>query len=380
MKLRILGICTLMLFCGCKKKQVAHTIGLALDVGGRGDQSFNDGALRGLETMAAGLRYTAHGYEPLSDVDSAALLPKDLHGRAFPHLGIPAPLVLQGKAQEDYEPNLQLLVDQGSELVIAVGFMMEPSVRAVAARNPNARFLLIDSPVLDAKGKPTVAPNVRALVFNENEGSFLAGALAGETTKTQKIGFVGGMQLPLIRKFEAGFRAGVTQVNPKAQVLVAYTGTFDDEKKGVEVGQDLYGRNCDVVFHAAGLDGLGVIKAAQQAGKIVIGVDSDQSHVAPKNVLTSMVKHADVAVYLAVKDVMEGKFAGGDVVLGLKEDGVGLAPVAAGMAPASALADVERLRAALIAGKLHAPATLDELAKFAPADPAALGLAVAAHP
>src|SRR5712692_9108945 len=349
MKLRILGICTLMLFCGCKKKQVAHTIGLALDVGGRGDQSFNDGALRGLETMAAGLRYTAHGYEPLSDVDSAALLPKDLHGRAFPHLGIPAPLVLQGKAQEDYEPNLQLLVDQGSDL-------------------------LIDSPVLDAKGKPTVAPNVRALVFNENEGSFLAGALAGETTRTQKIGFVGGMQLPLIRKFEAGFRAGVAQVNPKAQVLVAYTGTFDDEKKGVEVGQDLYGRNCDVVFHAAGLDGLGVIKAAQQAGKIVIGVDSDQSHVAPKNVLTSMVKHADVAVYLAVKDVMEGKFSGGDVVLGLKEDGVGLAPVAAGMAPASALADVVRLRAALIAGKLHAPATLDELAKFAPADPAALGL------
>jgi len=204
MKLRILGICTLVLLCGCKKKSAAHTIGLALDVGGRGDQSFNDGALRGLESMAAGLRYTARGYEPLPDADYATLLPADLRGRAFPHLGAPQPLVLQGKAQEDYEPNLQLLVDQGSELVIAVGFMMEPSVRAVAARNPQARFLLIDSPVLDAAGKPTTLPNVRALVFNENEGSFLAGALAGETTKTAKIGFVGGMQLPLIRKFEAG--------------------------------------------------------------------------------------------------------------------------------------------------------------------------------
>jgi len=381
MKLRILGICTLVLLGGCKKKQAAHTIGLALDVGGRGDQSFNDGALRGLEAMASGLRYTAHGYEPLPDAEYEAQLPKDLRGRAFPHLaGSPQPLVLQGKAQEDYEPNLQLLVDQGAELVIAVGFMMEPSVRAVAARNPAARFLLIDSPVLDAAGKPTVAPNVRAVVFRENEGSFLAGALAGETTKTGKIGFVGGMQLPLIRKFEAGFRAGVAQVNPKAEILVAYTGTFDDEKKGVEVGQDLYGRGCDVVFHAAGLDGLGVIKAAQQANKLVIGVDSDQSRVAPKNVLTSMVKHADVAVYLAVKDALEGKFAGGDVVLGLRDDGVGLAPVMAGMASASTLADVEKLRAAIIEGRLQAPATLDELAKFKPLDPAGLGLAVAAHP
>src|SRR5207244_13048813 len=128
-------------------------------------------------------------------------------------------------------------------------------------------------------------------------------------------------------KVEAGVRAGVRQVNAKADVLIAYTGTFDDEKKGVEVGQDMYGRSCDIVFHAAGLDGLGVIKAAQQAGKLVIGVDSDQAHVAPGNVLTSMVKHVDVAVYLAVKDVLEKKFSGGDIELGLREGGVGLAPI-----------------------------------------------------
>jgi basic membrane protein A and related proteins len=382
MKLRIFGICIALVLCGCKKKQAAHTVGLALDVGGRGDQSFNDGALRGLEVMAAGLRYTARGYEPMPDAEYQAALPTDLRGRTFPHLGIPQPLVLAGKAQEDYEPNLQLLVDQGTELVIAVGFMMEPAVRAVSARNPGAKFLLIDSPVLDAAGKPTTVPNVRAVVFKENEGSFLAGALAGEITQMPKLGFIGGMQLPLIRKFEAGFRAGVRQVNPKEEVLVAYTGTFDDEKKGVEVGQDIYGRGVDLVFHAAGLDGLGVIKAAQQAGKLVIGVDSDQSHVAPKTVLTSMVKHADVAVYLAVKDVMEGKFAGGDLVLGLREGGVGLAKIADGMAPPAALADVEKLKAAIIEGKIQVPATLDELAKFAPVDSAALGLkgAVAAHP
>src|SRR5206468_1476880 len=193
-------------------------------------------------------------------------------------------------------------------------------------RNPKAHFLLIDSPVLDASGKPTIAPNVRSVVFREHEGTFLAGALAGRLTRS-KVGFVGGMQLPLIRKFEAGFRAGVREVNPAVQVLIAYTGTFDDEKKGVEVGQDIYCRGCDIVFHAAGLDGLGVIKAAQQAGKLVIGVDSDQAHVAPKNVLTSMVKRVDLAVFRAVKDVLDGKFAGGDVVLGLREEGVGLAPV-----------------------------------------------------
>jgi basic membrane protein A len=370
MKRLALCLCLVTLL-GCREKQAPHTIGLALDVGGRGDQSFNDGALRGLEIMAGGLRYTARGYEPLTDAEYQKLLPADLRERPFPHLGIPRPLVLSGKAQEDYEPNLQLLVDQGAELIVAVGFMMEPATRAVSARNPTVRFLLIDSPLLDASGRPTTAGNVRAVVFREHEGSFLAGALAGRLTNG-KVGFVGGMQLPLIRKFEAGFRAGVRQVNSAAEVLVAYTGTFDDERKGIEVGRDLYARGCDIVFHGAGLDGLGVIKAAQQAGKLVIGVDSDQSHVAPGHVLTSMVKHVDAAVYLAVKDVLEKKFSGGDIVLGLKEGGVGLAPVGE-MVPRgrrdAALAEVETLRSAIVSGRMEVPATLDELAKFAAARP-----------
>src|ERR1700686_4696334 len=288
---------------GCRKPRPAHLVGLALDVGGRGDQSFNDGALRGLEAMAAGLKYTAQGYQPLSDVEYQALLPADLRAvpGGVPHLALPAPLVLSGKAQEDYEPNLQLLVDQGAELVVAVGFMMEPATRAVAARNPNAKFLLLDSPVLDETGRqPTTRPNVRAVVFREQEGSFLAGALAGELTRTGKVGVVGGMQLPLIKKFEAGLYAG----------------------------------GCDIVFHAAGLDGLGLIKAAQAAGKLVIGVDSDQAHVAPRNVLTSMVKHLGLAVYEAARDMLAGKFVGGDVVLGLKDGGVGLSPLGGGADPA----------------------------------------------
>jgi basic membrane protein A and related proteins len=367
-----------LLAIGCKRTVPAHTVGLALDVGGRGDQSFNDGTLRGLENMAAGLRYTANGYEPLPEADYLRLLPADLRRPAPPHLPIPPPIVLQGKAQEDYEPNLQLLADRGAELVVAVGFMMEPAARAVATRNPRTRFLLIDSPILDSAGKPAVLPNVRAVVFRENEGSFLAGALAGELTLTGTVGFVGGMQLPLIRKFEVGFRAGVRAVNPRAAVLVSYTGTFDDERKGMEVGRDLYQRGCDIVFHGAGLDGLGVIKAAEQAGKLVIGVDSDQSHVAPRNVLTSMVKHADLVVYQAVRDTVAGQFSGGDVVLGLADGALALAPIGGDVDPArsaAALADVETLRAAVVSRCVEVPATLDELARFRPPDPASLGLA-----
>ena len=373
----------------CKKKVPPHTVGLALDVGGRGDQSFNDGTLRGLENMAAGLRYTPRGYDSLSDAEYERLLPPDLLPKSFPHLGIPPPLVLQGKAQEDYEPNLRLLAGQGAELVVAVGFMMEPATRKVARDDPGTKFLLIDSPVLDENGKPSTLPNVRAVVFRENEGTFLAGAVAGEITRTGKVGFVGGMQLPLIQKFEAGFRAGVSVVNPEAgrNVLVAYTGTFDDERKGVEVGLDLYRRGCDVVFHAAGLDGLGVIKAAQLSGKIVIGVDSDQSHVAPANVVTSMVKHADVVVYESVRDVVQGRFTGGDLQLGLADRAMGLVPLSTATFPtlramgftdpeqlvATIAIDVQTLQHAVMTGRIRVPATPEELKAFALPDPAATG-------
>ncbi|MBS2024957.1 MAG: BMP family ABC transporter substrate-binding protein [Deltaproteobacteria bacterium] len=383
--LSVAFLCFALALTGCKKSRPPHTIGLALDVGGRGDQSFNDGALRGLEAMSAGLKYTARGYEPLPDADYNALLPADLRVKGLPHLGIPEPLVLSGKAQEDYEPNLQLLVDQGVELVVAVGFMMEPAVRAVASRDLSlvqqkvkpapTMFLLLASPVLGNDKKPTTLSNVRAVVFREHEGSFLAGALAGLLTQTGKLGFVGGMQLPLIKKFEAGFRAGIRTVNPAIakDVLVAYTGTFDDEKKGIEVGSDLYGRGCDIVFHAAGLDGLGVIKAAEKAGKLVIGVDSDQAHVAPKNVLTSMIKRVDLAVYGAVRDVTTGKFTTGDVVLGLAQDAVGLAPVGEQLVVAippekraAALAKVAALKLAIVNGKIVVPSNLEELEKFVP--------------
>jgi basic membrane protein A and related proteins len=271
---------------------------------------------------------------------------------------------------EDYEPNLQTLVDEGVSLAVGVGFMLENAVETVARRNPDAKFLLIDSPLVSADGKPYTLPNVRTVMYREEQGSFLVGALAGLASKNNKVGFVGGMEVPLIKKFEAGFRAGVAATNPKATVLVNYTGSFDNVAAGKQVGQDLVQKGADVVYHAAGSDGMGVIQAvkeARAAGKAVyvIGVDSDQSHLAPEAVLTSMLKRVDLGVYEAVRDLSQGKLTGGDVMLGLKEGGVTYAPVRVEFpGKAEALQKVEALRQRVIAGELKVPATAADLAAF----------------
>jgi basic membrane protein A and related proteins len=376
MNARLLLFATLAL-TACKKdsttspaeppKAKSLTVGLVTDVGGRGDQSFNDSALRGLEAWAANQKSVDGKYVTLSDTERKATLPDELAARVTP-VNV-KPIVVQSKAQEDYQPNLQLVVDQGADLTVGTGFMLENAVETVAKQNPGSKFLLIDSPVMDAKGTPTSLPNVRTVVFKEEEGSFLVGALAGLVAK-EKLGFVGGMEIPLIKKFEAGFRAGVTTTNPKATVLIQYTGSFDNVAAGKQAAADLIAKGCEVLFHAAGSDGNGVIQAvkeARAAGKSVfaIGVDSDQSHLAPDAVLTSMVKRVDLAVWQATNDLKDGKFASGDLVMGLKEGGVAYAPVRVELADKAALlAKVEALKAKVIAGEIKVPSNTTDLAAF----------------
>ncbi len=347
--------------------KATHLVGLVTDVGGRGDQSFNDSALRGLETWAAGASFKNGSYAPLSDAEFQASVPEDLKAQIQK---LPASaLVLQSKAQEDYQPNLQLLVDQKAELVVGVGFMLENAVEAAAKQNPSSKFLLIDSPILDASGSPQKLPNVRSVVFREEEGSFLVGALAGLVAK-KTVGFVGGMNIPLIKKFESGYRAGILTTHADASVLAAYTGSFDNVAAGKQVAQDLLQKGAEVIFHAAGSDGLGVIQAvkeARAAGKNVyaVGVDSDQFHLAPEAMLTSMVKRVDVAVYGSVKDLVTGAFAATDQVLGLKEGGVALAEVRVPLdGKDEKLKRVEALKSAIIAGQLHVPSNEAELKAF----------------
>jgi basic membrane protein A and related proteins len=348
-------------------------VGLVTDIGGRGDQSFNDSALRGLELWAAGKKFAGSGYRDATAEEIKSSIPSELSSVQPPieRLAI-EPLVLQSKAQEDYEPNLQLLVDQGVALAIGTGFMLENAVKTVAKRNPSSQFLLIDSPLLDTQGKPISAPNVRTVIFREEEGSFLVGALAGLVTKANRVAFVGGMEIPLIKKFEAGFRAGVSATNPDAasRILISYTGSFDNVAIGKQIAQDMLAKGADVVFHAAGSDGLGVIhavKEARAAGKNawVIGVDSDQWPVAPDAVLTSMIKRVDLAVFSTVWDLAHGSFQAGNAVLGVKNKGVSYAEVRVDFpGKAAALQRVEALRQKIVSGEIKVPSNIAELASF----------------
>jgi basic membrane protein A and related proteins len=391
--LRLSLLSALVLVSACKKQEEAKPeaapannapaaaapkpkmlkVGLVTDVGGRGDHSFNDSALRGLELWGAGKKMEGGSYKDATPEELKETLPQDLATRGIAPVGV-TPVVLQSKVPEDYEPNLQTLVDEGVSLAVGVGFMLENAVETVAKRNPDAKFLLIDSPLVSADGKVYTLPNVRTVMYREEQGSFLVGALAGLVSKNNKVGFVGGMEVPLIKKFEAGFRAGVAAVNPKATVLVNYTGSFDNVSAGKQVGQDLVNKGADVVYHAAGSDGLGVIQAvkeARAAGKPVfaIGVDSDQSHLAPEAVLTSMLKRVDLGVYEAVRDLSQGKLEGGDVMLGLKEGGVTYAPVRVDFpGKVEALQKVEELRAKIVSGEIQVPTHPSQLTA-APAKP-----------
>ncbi|MGE5599428.1 MAG: BMP family lipoprotein [Bacteroidota bacterium] len=289
---------------------------MVTDIGGLGDQSFNDSAYAGLK-------------------------------RAEKELGAEIK-VLQSKKMEDYVPNLRSLAEQKYDLIWAVGFLMTDATNEVAAQYPKINFGIIDSVVNQ--------PNVQSVCFKEHEGSFLVGVIAAMTTKTKVVGFVGGMKLPLIEKFEAGFTAGVRAVDPKIRVLSAYTGKFDDPGKGKELAMAQFGQKADVVYHASGACGIGVIEAAKEKNLWAIGVDSDQYHLAPKNVLTSMMKRVDVGVFSGCRDVAKNAFKGGrTVVLGLAEEGVGYAPTTEKNASKEAIAKADEFAKLIVSGKLVVP-------------------------
>ncbi len=305
------------------------TVGVVFDSGGRGDKSFNDSAWAGIER--AGKEFSLD----VSDVDS--------------------------KAPKDYEANLQALAEKGTDLIFAVGITQQDALKAVAPRFPDVKFVSIDGQVEGA--------NVRNLQFKEEQGSFLAGYLAGLMTKTNKLGFVGGMDIPTIRRFEAGFRAGVMSANPSINILPAkFTESWDDVTTGKAAGKTLFDSGADIVYHAAGRAGLGVIDAAEDADKYAIGVDSDQDHVSEGHVLTSMIKHVDVGVYQTIKDVSDGKFVGGTKIYDLKDGGVGLSDFrySKQIIGLKRLQQVEAMKKKIVDGTLTVPRTMDELKGFSP--------------
>ena len=302
-------------------------VGIVFDSGGRGDKSFNDSAWAGIEKAKKEMSIE------VKDVDS--------------------------KAAKDYEGNMTALADQGMDVIFAVGMTQQDALKSVAAKYPNIKFAIIDGEV-DAE-------NVRNLKFMEEQGSFLAGYLAGLMTKSNKLGFVGGMDFPLIKKFEDGYIAGAKTANPAVEVLPGkYTGSWDDVTLGKAAAKVLYGSGADIVYHAAGRAGLGVLDAAEEANKLAIGVDSDQDDVAKGHVLTSMVKHVDYAVFDTIKDVADGKFTKGTKTYDLKVGGVGLSEFrfTKDLIGADKLAKVEEIKKKLVDGTVVAPKNNDELKSY----------------
>ncbi len=249
------------------------------------------------------------------------------------------------------EQAMRRMVRRGATVVLAVGFAQADAINAVAPDHPDRQFAIIDVHWLDR-------PNLRQYAFKEHEGSYLVGVAAALTSKTGKIGFVGGMDVPLIRKFACGYVQGAREARSGIEVLRNMTGTtpaaWNDPAKGAELARGQIDRGADVVYHAAGATGLGVIRAVADAGKLAIGVDSNQNGLAPGHVLTSMLKRVDVAAYQTLKDAMDGKFTAGVVTLGLAEGGVDWAQDEhnADLVSAEVRAAVERAKAAIIAGSL----------------------------
>ncbi|HEX8392342.1 MAG TPA: BMP family ABC transporter substrate-binding protein [Longimicrobium sp.] len=308
-------------------------VGIVFDVGGRGDKSFNDGAYLGAE-------------------------------RAARELGAQIRFVEPGEGS-DREAGLRLLAAQGMDLVIGVGFIFTDDLSGLAAEYPNTRFAGVDfSLKTDDAGNVVPPPaNLAALKFREEQGSFLVGALAALTSKTKRVGFVGGMDIPLIHKFEAGYRAGVLHVCPECRVSVQYAGVtpeaFRNPGRGKELALSQYNSGVDVIFHASGSTGLGVFEAARATGRLAIGVDADQYPEAPGYVLTSMVKGVDNAVYDIIKRAKDNQFHGGVFEFGLREGGVRYVYDENNrkLIPDPVRARLEQLRNEVIAGRIRVPST-----------------------
>lgn len=261
-------------------------IGLVLDKGGKDDKSFNSAAYEGA-TLAEKQLGIELKYVEATDVNSL----ENLH-RQF--------------AKKNYD------------LVIGIGFAQADAVKKIAAQFPNVKFALVDGEVN--------APNVRSLMFEEHQGSFLVGALAVMKSKGTKIGYIGGMDIPLIRRFSMGYAAGIKHTNPKAQLVENYIGisseAWNNPAKAKELALNQYNQGVDVIFVAAGASNSGVFDAAEEKKKFAIGVDSNQNWIKPGFILTSMLKRVDKAVYSTIEDLKNGKFTSGVVRYGLKDKGV----------------------------------------------------------
>ena len=289
------------------------------DMGGKFDKSFNEGVWNGVQKFTEETGIEVMEFEVTNETQR--------------------------------EQAIRRMAERGATVVLGVGFAQADAIAKVSAEFPDTQFSIIDVGWLDGA-------NLRQYVFKEHEGSYIVGVAAAKASKTGKVGFVGGMDIPLISKFACGYVGGVKSVNASAEVFQNMTGStpsaWNDPAKGAELTQSQIDRGADVVYHAAGGTGSGVIRAAADAGKLAIGVDSNQNGMAPGSVLTSMLKRVDVAAYQTFMDAKNGSFTSGVQVLGLAEGGVdwALDDNNASLVTADMKAAVEAAKNDIISGKV----------------------------
>ena len=292
---------------------------VVFDMGGKFDKSFNEGVYNGVEQFKKETGIEYREFEVTNETQR--------------------------------EQALRRMAQRGADPVIGVGFAQAPAMEKIATEFPNTRFAIIDA-VVDL-------PNVRSIVFKEHEGSFLVGMIAAMKSGTGKVGFVGGMDIPLIRKFACGYEQGAKHVSGDTEVVQNMTGTtpaaWNDPTRGSELAKSQFDRGVDVIYAAAGGTGVGVYQTADDSGKLAIGVDSNQNYLHPGTMLTSMLKRVDVAAYKAFKDAADDNWTSGIQVLGLAEDGVGWAldEYNSDLVTEEMKAKVEQAAADIVAGKLQ---------------------------
>ena len=307
--------------------EAALKVAMVTDVGGVNDQSFNQSAWEGLQRAQADLGVNVSYKESNQDAD--------------------------------YAPNMEQLLDEGNDLIWAVGFKMGDTILAEAQNNPDQKYAIIDYAYEETP------ENLVGVVFQAEQASFLVGYIAGKMTKTGKVGFVGGIEGVVIDGFDYGFQAGVKYANPEVQVLRQYAESFTDSAKGKAIANSMYQDGADIVFHAAGGVGDGVIEAAKEQGKFAIGVDRDQNDLAPDNVITSAMKRVDNGMYNITEQLKNGEFPGGQtVVLGLADGAVDIAPTSDKHVPQEILDEVETLKQDIIDGKINVPYNAESFAEF----------------
>ena len=298
-KLISLTLCTTLLstfMVGCSKKEDTtskddkekqYSVSMISDVAGINDHSFNQSAWEGLQRAE-----------------------KDLNVKVK---------YLESKQDADYTTNVETLVDEGTDLIIGVGAKLAPIIEQAAKDYPDQKFIIVDETYED------IPKNVETIIFKAEQSAFLVGLIAGKMTKTNNVGFIGGMDISPINAYKYGYMAGVKAADANCEIQAQYANSFNDQAKGKAIANQMYSNGADIVFTCGGDVGTGAIEAAKENGKYAIGVDRDQSDLAPENVLTSAIKRVDAGVFETVKSYVNGTFEGGTTTTyGLEENAVGV--------------------------------------------------------